>query len=335
MKKLLLIFSLILVQAAGENMAKMGEDFMKLRNWPMALSYYQAALKENPSLAPAWYGKGLSLCQLKKFDEGISALNRAIELEPKNADYLYVTGVCYEWKGKDGWEQAEAYYQKTLELIPNEPQLHHKLATLYQQEENYPEAIAEFKKTIEINPDYYISYNNLAGCYLALHQPEEAVKLYREAILHAEDPGRYHFYFHLGLALLVSNQIKGAKAAFLIESALNPDFVDARLDLGNIYLLENNFERAIEEYQQVLVIQPDQPEAHYNLGQIFLSLNQSQLAFKHFQRYVELKPDSGPGHYYLGICYARLDEQGKAWEEYNKSIQLGYRPEILRRKINK
>jgi len=335
MREIIWALGFLLIQAQGENLVKMGEEFMQLRNWHVAISYFDQALKENPNLSRAWYGKGLSLCELRSFEDGISALNKAIELEPKNPDYLYVTGVCYEWRGKDYWDRAEAYYLKTLEFLPSNTQLHHKLATLYQRQGRYEEAIKEFKKAIELNPDYYISYNNLAGCYLAIHKPEDAVKLYQEAILRSDDPGQYHFYFHLGVAHLASNRIADAKAAFLIESALNPYFADPHLNLGNIYLLENNLARGIEEYREALAIDPDLPEAHYNLGQLYLSLNQNQLARKHLQRYVELKPESGAGHYYLGLCYARIGERKKAWEEYEKSLQLGYQPEILRKKMQK
>jgi tetratricopeptide (TPR) repeat protein len=329
------VLSVALVCAAGDSLCRTGEEFMALRNWPVALNYFERALEEDPQLSQAWHGKGLSLCQLQKFDAGLEALGKAVELEPRNVNYLYVTGVCNEWRGRDGYEAAEAYYKKAMELMPNQAQLHHKLGTLYQRQGRYMDAIPEFKKAILLEPKSFVSYNNLAGCYLAIHQPEQAVKLYREAIVKSEDPAQYHFYFELGVALLAANRMAEAKAAFLIETALSPDFVDARLDLGNIYVLENNLGRALEEYQEVLAIDPDQPEAYYNLGQIYLSLNQDQLALKRLQRYVELKPDSGAGHYYLGLTYARLGDRAQAQAEYDKSLELGYKPEVMKRKSEK
>jgi len=331
MKGILGIIGLALICAAGENLSRTGGEFMALRNWPAALNYFERALAENPQLDAAWYGKGLSLCQLQRYDAGLEALAKAVELSPRNVSYLYVSGVCNEWRGKDGYEAAEAYYRKALELVPDQAQLHHKLGSLYQRQGRYVDAIPEFKKAIELEPKDFISYNNLAGCYLAIRQPEEAVKLYRKAIVRSEDPAQYHFYFELGVALLSANRMAEAKAAFLIETALSPEFVDARLDLGNIYVLENNLGRALEEYQEVLAIDPDQAEARYNLGQIYLSLNQSQLALKNFSRYVELKPESGAGHYYLGLAYARLGEPDRAQAEYDQSLELGYKPEVMKR----
>jgi len=335
MKRLAAILGLFFIGATAQDSIILGDEFMRLQNWPVAVTYFEQALKEDPSLGHGWYGKGLSLCQMGKHDQGIKALEEAIRLEPKNYGYLYVAGVCHEWKGRENWSQAEAYYLKALQLAPKEVQLHHKLGTLLQQEGRCQEAIPEFKKALELNPGYFISYNNLGNCWLSLNRPEQAVKLYQQAIAHSEYPGAYHFYNHLGIALLSAARIEEAKAAFLIETAQNPDFVDPHLNLGNIYLLGRNYERAIEEYQDVLAIDPDRPEGHLNLGQLYLLIGQAQLAGKHFEKYVELKPDSGKGHYFLGQCYSKLGDQARAWDEMNKSLQLGYHPEPLKEQIKR
>ena len=334
MRKIFPILGLLLLAASVQDDLTLGEEFMRLENWPVAVTYFEEALKENPSLGQAWYGKGVSLCEMGKHDEGINALERAIQLEPKNAEYLYTAGACHEWKGKDGWKSAEAYYKKAIELMPQQAQLHHKLASLYAQEGKCEDAIPEYRKALAVNPDYFISYNNLGTCYLVLNRPEDAIKLFQEAIAHTEYPGEYHFYHHLGIALLAANRIEEAKAAFLVETALNPDFIDAHTNLGNIYLLDRNYERAIEEYQDVLSIDPNRPEGHYNLGQLYLLIGQAELARQHFEKFVELKPDSGKGHYFLGLCYTKLGDQGKAFNEFNKSLQLGYHPEPIREQMH-
>jgi len=329
-KKALVIFCLLVTGASAQNLVTLGEEFMRLENWPVAVNYFDQALAQDPKLAKAWFGKGLSLCQIGKPNEGISALDRALELSPKNVQYLYVTGVCHEWRGKEGFSQAEAYYKKALQLAPGEVQVRHRLASLYQQDNRCQDAIPEFKKVIATAPDYFASYNNLANCWLSLNRPEPAVKLYQEAIQLAEYPGEYHFYHHLGIALVAAHRVEESKAAFLIETALNPDFPDAHLNLGNIYLLEKNFERALEEYRDVLSIDPDSPEGNINLGELYLLIKQPEVALQFFEHYAELKPDSGKGHYFLSLCYEKLGEKDKAWEEMDKSLKLGYHPEPLK-----
>jgi superkiller protein 3 len=333
MRKMLLLAGLLLFSATAQDNITLGDEFLRLQNWPVAITYFEQALKEDPSLGQAWYGKGISLCQLGKHDEGISALDRALQLEPKNVEYIYIAGVCYELKGKPGWKQAEAYYLKAVQFAPGNAQLRHKLGALLQQEGRYQEAIAEYQKAIALNPDQFISYNNLGNCWLALNQPKQAVTLYQQAIARTEYPGQYHFYQSLGIALLASNRPLEAKGAFLLETALNPDFIDAHINLGNVYFLERSFERAIEEYKNVLEIDPNRTEGLTNLGQLYLLINQPELARRYFEQYVEQKPDDGMGHYFLGQIYTKLGDQKKAWDEYNKSMKLGYHPEPVKAQI--
>jgi len=335
MRKTAAVLALLLLSASAQDLLTLGDEFMRLGNWPVAINYFEQALKENPSLGHAFYGKGLSLCELEKFDEGISALAQAVQLEPRNVDYLYVAGVCHEWKGRDSWKQAETYYLRALQLAPNQVQLHHKLGSLYQHEGRCQDAIPEFKKAIAINRDYFVSYNNLGSCWLSLNRPEEAVKLFQEAIAHTEYPGEYHFYHHLGIALLAAGRREESKAAFVVETALTPDFLDAHLNLGNIYLLDRNYERASEEYQEVLFLDPKKADGYFNLGQLYLSIGQTELSKKYFEHYVQLEPDEGKGHYFLGLCHSKLGSQSKAWEELNKSLELGYHPESLRERMQK
>ena len=254
MKRLLLIIGIWLISATSEELSKIGQGFLVLGNWNLALDYFEKAIEQNPRYASAWYGKGVALCQLGKYEPGLEAMDEALRLSPKNYDYLYGKGVCYEWRGEDYWQEAEAYYKKAIELAPNNAQLFHKLASLYQRQHNYQDAIPLYKKAIAIDPNYYISYNNLGACYLALNQPKQAVELYQQAIIRGNNPSQYHFYHHLGIAWLAEGNLEQAKSSFIIETAQNPDFVDAHLNLGNIYLLEKNYLRALEEYQIVILL---------------------------------------------------------------------------------
>ena len=316
----------LLLSSSAQNYLELGNEFMNLHSWKIALGYFEKALEINPELSSAWFGKGLCYCQLGEYEKGLEAIDQALTREPRNKDYLYVKGVCLEWRGEPYFKEAELYYKKAIEVAPENAQLHHKLGTLYQRLGRYREAIEEFQKALKLNPDYYVSYNNLANCYIKLGQPQKAIELYQKAIALCSNPENYHFYHQLGLAYLLANYPKEAKASFLIETALSPDFIEPHLNLGNLYLLERNYERALEEYQEVLAIVPDTAQAHYNLGQLYLLLNMPESALEHFQRYAELNPKSGEVHYLLGFCYSKLGDKKKAWQEYIKSLKLGYHP---------
>lgn len=50
---------------------------------PLALDLYEAAVRRKPNSALAWYNFGDALLALKRFDEAVIALRKAVELSPK------------------------------------------------------------------------------------------------------------------------------------------------------------------------------------------------------------------------------------------------------------
>ena len=116
----------LLLSSSAQNYLELGEEFMNLHNWRVALTYFERALEIEPDLASAWFGKGLCYCQLGKYEEGLKALDQALARAPKNKDYLYVKGVCLEWRGEPYYKEAELYYQRAMAVAPENAQLHHK-----------------------------------------------------------------------------------------------------------------------------------------------------------------------------------------------------------------
>ena len=51
---------------------------------------YEAIIKYEPKNANAFFRKGVSLYNLKKYPSSLEAMNNAIDFEPKNVDaYIY------------------------------------------------------------------------------------------------------------------------------------------------------------------------------------------------------------------------------------------------------
>ncbi len=56
---------------------------------PLALDLYEAAVRHKPNSALAWYNLGDALLALKRFEEAVIALRKAVELSPKTTLFHY------------------------------------------------------------------------------------------------------------------------------------------------------------------------------------------------------------------------------------------------------
>ena len=136
---------------------------------------FQRAIELNPGYATAhhWYAWHLSL--LGQFDEAITEMRKAENLDPLsliiNADLAELLDLAHSYD--DSIRQS----LKTIEMDPNFALAHNQLAQAYLQKHMYADAVAELQKAVELSGDSPTCIANLARAYVASGKRSEAVKL--------------------------------------------------------------------------------------------------------------------------------------------------------------
>lgn len=112
----------------------------------------------------------------------------------------------------------------------------------------------------------------------------------------------------------------------------DPDYLPAYYAMGNIYLDQGRFNRALEYDQQASKIDPDHPVVGTRLGWDFYNLSLSQgydnayiiekmnIAEENFQNALEVDPEFAMAHNNLGLVYFERDQCDKALDKFNQSI---------------
>ncbi len=127
--------------------------------------------------------------------------------------------------------------------------------------------------------------------------------------------------------LLMGNILmdKGKKdeAAFMYGRAVLTDstFYKAYYNLGCIYLADDKFNMAIEQFKLAVKYNINNPYTHYNLGCAYIKAGELKKAKYSFIKAVELKNTVPDFHYNLAYVYKKLgkDKQAKIYlENYNK-----------------
>jgi TolB-like protein/DNA-binding winged helix-turn-helix (wHTH) protein/Tfp pilus assembly protein PilF len=136
---------------------------------------FQRAIALNPGYATAhhWYAWHLSL--LGRFDEAITEMRKAENLDPLsliiNADLAELLGLAHSY------DESIRQSRKTIEMDPNFALAHSQLAQAYLQKHMYDEAVAELQEAVKLSGDSPTCIANLARAYVASGKRSEAVKL--------------------------------------------------------------------------------------------------------------------------------------------------------------
>ncbi|MDA2926254.1 tetratricopeptide repeat protein [Acidobacteria bacterium AH-259-G07] len=100
---------------------------------------------------------------------------------------------------------------------------------------------------------------------------------------------------------------------------LDSDFVDAYVNIGNIYYDQNKFADARRSYRLAIARDPYHAKAYFNLGNVVDELNCSEEAIQYYQKSLEVDPSFADVHYNLAAAYEKLrlwDKAVKHWKGY-------------------
>ena len=112
--------------------------------------------------------------------------------------------------------------------------------------------------------------------------------------------------------------VAGLVGCGLTHSAMNAKKAKSIRDLGEAYIAEGNYTKALQELLTAERLNPDDPYLQDDLGLAYMGKDSPQLAVVHFKKALELKPDYSPARNNLGSAYVALKEWDKAIDCFKK-----------------
>ena len=138
------------------------------------------SLSRNESLDSPHITLGTIAMLTGQTDEGIRQLRTALDLDPVNADACRELAKAYVQAGK--LTEAEATYNRAIQLRPNFWLGHLDSATFYSNNGRYKEAEKALKTAVRLTPDNYLVYRNLGGVQMTLGEWADAERSLKLAL---------------------------------------------------------------------------------------------------------------------------------------------------------
>ncbi len=95
----------------------------------------------------------------------------------------------------------------------------------------------------------------------------------------------------------------------------------AHNNLGNVYRLKGEYDKAIVEYQKSIAIRAH-PKTISNLGAMYRKLGRIDDALAEYRQALSIDPNSKEAHFGLGIVYAQEKQWSDAVAEYQKALLI-------------
>ena len=300
----------------------------------LALTNGTKATALNSSLPLAYVTLGGIHNATGKNDLALGEFQRALQLDPRNADAIKGLAHSYESAGRPA--DAEAAYKRAIALRPDYWGGYNSLGAFYKGQGKFDEAVAQFQHVIELTPDNAQVYSNLgavyvdAGDYKKFPEGEKALKKSIEL-----GPS-YGAYANLGY--LYALQQRFAESAVATEKALqfnDHDFIVwanlamAYDGLHNEAKFEAALDRELPLIEQAAESNPRDAGVQSRLALVYAQKKLRDKSLARVQTSLALAPDDPDVLETLGETYETMGDRGRAIQAIEKSLQKGYSMEAL------
>ena len=128
--------------------------------------------------------------------------------------------------------------------------------------------------------------------------------------------------FQKAVSLARTDLIEQAIESYRHALVLNPDYVEALCNLGNLLKRTGDKTGAIACYERALKRAPQAAQIHYNLGVCHQDSFQPERAIEYFRSAVRLNPDYAAAYNNLGVSLSEAGLAGEAISCYRKAQKL-------------
>ena len=221
----------------------------------------------------SWKVLGAALNQARKFQESLIPNQKAVDLDPKDAEARIILGSTLQQLGR--LEQAEASYKKAIALKPDFAAAHYCLGSMLHELGRLGDAEVSYRNSIALNPNFLEAYINLGITLRNTGRSEDAEPIYRRAIALKPDLAEAHY--NLGVTLKELGRLDDAEASYKKAIALKPDDADAHCALGHALGSSGRLEDAKASYKKAIEVKPDYALALWRLSGTAQSIPEAKI----------------------------------------------------------
>ncbi len=250
----------------------------------MAIAELNEAVERNCNLAKAYADRGGAFAAKGDLDRALSDYDRAISIEPRNIVALLGRGSVFEMTNRLGWAFID--YDDAVRFSPFNADAYAGRARVGSRRGDLDKAIVDCKTAIGLRQDDASLWRELGFVHEKAGATSSAILDYTEAIN-------------------------------LLQSRIPPSpSSDLYKDRARVYLANNDFDKAIADYEFALSIHGDRDsKGHYDLGLAYARNRHDRAAEWEFNRAIRLDGKNAEAYYALGCIYLKRAQNGLGAKE--------------------
>ncbi len=288
-----------------------------------SLPYVRDYIQNHPEDPEGYDLEGQAYRKLGQYSEAVTALRRAVAMNPKSYDARY--NLAFSLSRLGNTDEAIEQLREGQKLKPEAPEPAYELGLLLSKRGEAKASQTEFQKFQKLKEKSELTLNagtvnEKANQLLGEGKVQEAVEAYTEALKLA--PGNAQMHYNLSLAYSRLGRRTDEKRELQKAVDLDRNFAKAHSQLGLRYMEDGDASEAESELKAALNANPHFAEAENNLGVLYGREGKSREAEDLFRQATEDNPQYSQAFVNLGLVYAGAGKFLEAKQEFKKALRL-------------
>ncbi|MFO7556291.1 MAG: tetratricopeptide repeat protein [Desulfobacterales bacterium] len=213
-----------------------------------------------------------------------------LEVRKQQGEAARNLGEAYYRNGN--YTAALREFLKAKALYPDDPFLQNDLGLAYKAKKQLDLAIQHFEKALEIKPDYAPAMNNLGTAYLDKQEWDTAIEYFKKVEKNLLYATPHLPLANLGWAYYNKKEYSIAERYYLEALDLEPRLINAMRGLSLTYIAMGRIEEAVKILERAVKDYPEFAQLYFDLGKIYTLSHDEEKALRAYHKITELAPNS-------------------------------------------
>ena len=289
----------------------------------------------------------------------LAILSEQIKNDPNNLDFL-MQRISYN-QSNNRWSSVLFDAKRCMSLDSLNSYHHFLVAQAYFEVSKIDHSKTDFpnlslfhlKKAIQYDNTNYQAYSLQGELFLIFGKYKKAIDSFNQSLTLSYNQEKTHLL--MGFTFKQLSQHDEAVTCFNNALSINPDFVEAYIQLGQLYHTKmdtlaviyydnaisidpdnimtlynkalffqhyQDYNKAILSYSELFKVDPFHADGHYNLGFIHMELGLYDVAANNFADAIYSNPNFYEAFYSRGNCFETLGNIRQAESDYKEAIKI-------------
>lgn len=177
---------------------------------------------------------------------------------------------------------------KAVELDARNPDLHHELALVYRDLEQYDLSLQHFKRALDLKPEFPEANNNLGTLYLLMEKWDSAIESFQAAVDDLLYKTPHLAYNNMGWAYYNKGEYEKAIESYLMALKEFPGYASCYVNLGIAYEALNRTNKAIDAYNNSIRYEPQNAPPYFRLGKLYNKIGRNDDSLSALKKFIDL-----------------------------------------------